>query len=347
MPDFLHKVSVIGCGFGAVHMELLQATGAVQFERLVYHKNQERAEKLAAKFGFLGVDESIEKLLLDDSDVVVITSPVASHAAHVTACLRAKKSVVCDKPLAMSYEEARFLEEYARKQGVVATTFFQWRHHPGVKAFFNALLQHELGALYHLDLQFRHDFLANASTAWPWRHKWSTAGAGAFGDQGVHLIDLALWAGGSEGEVMFAEGWQTASQRTAPDGSQISCETEDVGTAILKLKSGLEASIFVCRATPGCRELRFTATAARGTATITVSTDDGSYRISGLQNHGRPGSGGNPYQDWLAKDSAGLVPGLSLRDGVAAQRLLDEIQRSFIKTSNRHEESFQSSPATL
>lgn len=347
MPGFMHRVSVIGCGFGAVHMELLQATGVVQFERLVYSENRPRAEKIASKMGFLGVDADMENLLHGNSDVVIIASPVSNHARQVAACLQARKSVVCDKPLALTYEEARSLEDFSHREGVIATTFFQWRHHPGVKAFFNALLQQELGRVYHLDLQFRHDFLAGRNTSWPWRHKWNTAGAGAFGDQGVHLIDLARWVGEGDGEVLFAQGWQTTPERIDLNGSKVKCETEDGGTAILKFRSGLEASILVCRAAPGCRELRFTATAERGVATITVDVNDGSYRISGLQNQGEPESKGNPYCSWLARDCAGLAHGLSLRDGVAAQKLLDDIQSRIMKASNWNNKLFQSSSATL
>src|SRR5439155_18814209 len=50
-------------------------------------------------------------------DVVYIATPVFLHAPQTIAALRAGKHVLCEKPMAMNYDEARRMTGAAREAG--------------------------------------------------------------------------------------------------------------------------------------------------------------------------------------------------------------------------------------
>lgn len=112
------KVALAGCGniarryaesiAAAPRLELVGATDVVA----------ERAAELVAEFGGTHY-ASLESLLADDGvdTVVNLTAPVA-HATVTTACLEAGRHVHTEKPLALSYAEAKELAELAARKDV-------------------------------------------------------------------------------------------------------------------------------------------------------------------------------------------------------------------------------------
>jgi predicted dehydrogenase len=176
-------------------------------------------------------------------------------------------------------------------------------------------------------LQFRHDFLAG-ETAWPWRHVWSEAAAGAFADQGVHLLDLARWLKQDTPSVTAAFGRCLRNERKTTHGKTVVAETEDFGQATLSFNDDTLASIFVSRSASGCREISATLTGDRGTARLLVNTDNSIYKIHVDASTAvtlPDFRSENPYRLWLDADATSFGRCASLVDGAIAQELLDSI----------------------
>lgn len=71
-------------------------------------------------FGFHQFVESVEKLLsIPEIDIVYVASANTDHARHSMAALRAGKHVLCEKPVAMSEEEARVVISTAARRGLL------------------------------------------------------------------------------------------------------------------------------------------------------------------------------------------------------------------------------------
>ncbi|EYD78360.1 hypothetical protein Rumeso_00049 [Rubellimicrobium mesophilum DSM 19309] len=76
----------------------------------------ERAQSFAASFGIGHAYGDVESLLArDDIDIVYIATETSSHARLSLAALEAGKSVLCEKPFASSFTEARSVVEAARR----------------------------------------------------------------------------------------------------------------------------------------------------------------------------------------------------------------------------------------
>ena len=77
-----------------------------------------RAEKLAKEYGVKAY-KTIEEVVADpDVDMVVNLTFQTAHAAVARQCLEAGKHVFTEKPLALTYKEARELVELADKRGL-------------------------------------------------------------------------------------------------------------------------------------------------------------------------------------------------------------------------------------
>jgi predicted dehydrogenase len=326
------RVGVAGTGFAQEHLRQLQSVRDVRVDWLAYGHDRERATQLAQEHGIENVTADWRELISAPLDAVVIVTPVAIHYEIAKAALAADKLVVCDKPLALNFAQAEELAALAARSDAPAMTFFQWRFHAGPRTLRTWLRSGTFGKIQQIDLQFRHDFLATPTTFWPWRHRIASAGAGAFGDLGVHLIDLLLWLTAEEFHVTSASTLQVWKQRTvAGTGETIDCETEDAGQALLRSQQGTIASIFVSRCAPEFRNIRIAVTGNDGAAILEINPETGTHE---LEYRGTPvrlptvDDALAPYSVWLdaiRNNNGAEIP--TFADGARAQKIMDDVLR--------------------
>src|SRR5260221_9389708 len=97
----------------------------------VASRRLEKAEAEARQWGIPRSFGSYEALLADSGiDVVYVPLPNALHAEWTIRAARAGKHVLCEKPLALSLEEADRIATAAREAKVVVAEAFMYRHHP-------------------------------------------------------------------------------------------------------------------------------------------------------------------------------------------------------------------------
>lgn len=111
------RVGLVGCGnIAQRYAETIRDEPQLELVA-VTDVARDRAEALAAEFG-VTAHPTLEALLGDDrvDTVVNLTAPQA-HAAVSAAALEARKHVHTEKPLALSYGEARELAELAAARG--------------------------------------------------------------------------------------------------------------------------------------------------------------------------------------------------------------------------------------
>lgn len=180
-----------------------------------------------------------------DIDAVVISTADHHHAPAAIAAMRAGKHVYCEKPLAHTVQEARWMqEEYAKAKGKIATQMGTQIHAGG--SYRRAVELIQAGAIGRvkeahvwcsrsirdveqavLEKQAVPDYFdwdvwlgpaadrAYNEGYWKggnlnWNRRWEF-GNGVPGDMGSHLIDLAWWA------LKLRHPTQISSQGPAPD----------------------------------------------------------------------------------------------------------------------------------
>lgn len=332
------RFMVVGTGFAKTHIEWISEIPSASVEILCYQRNETRARELAQQYGVAQLSTYPLRAIKDGGiDAIAVVSPPDTHEALISAGLRAGLAIVTDKPLAESTQATERLAAEARLVTGKAAVSFQWRTHPAFRKLRTLINNGDLGNLLHVNLQFHHDFLAGPSTQWPWRHRSAEAGAGALGDQGVHLFDLLRYISPSEWSITASSSLIAWRERSTNDYA-INCDTDDIAEVLL-LDTAHEARahIMVSRVATGHRELSAVVQGSQGTVLISLHPDTGAgtLRQSIVRRDNIASQYAtqplNPY--WLFV--ASLIDGDGRRipeiadfdDGHAAQVLLEEAVR--------------------
>lgn len=102
---------------------------------------QERAAELDAQFAFDTIESALSKV---GFDAVCISTPTFTHASIAVTAARAGKHILCEKPMALTLDEADAMIAAARQAHVVLQVGFMRRFDPAFRA---AKEQIETGAI--------------------------------------------------------------------------------------------------------------------------------------------------------------------------------------------------------
>ena len=129
-----------------------------------------------------------ELMARSEVDAVIIATPNFVHAPIALAAIAAGKHVLCEKPIAMNYAEAKAMADAAEKAGVRHMTAFTYRFVPAMRYMAHLIKAGAVGEPYH----FRSCRLQDWGTrAVGWRQVAKLAGTGELGDMLSHRIDYA------------------------------------------------------------------------------------------------------------------------------------------------------------
>jgi predicted dehydrogenase len=127
----------------------------------------------------------------NDIDVVDIAVPNMLHAPIALAALAAGKIVFCEKPLAMTMDEAEAMASTARR--LPNLVWFNYRRIPAV-AFAKQLIEEgRLGVIYHYRGYYFNQSGVDPAKGQTWRYRQAEAGSGVIGDLLSHSLDMALY----------------------------------------------------------------------------------------------------------------------------------------------------------
>jgi predicted dehydrogenase len=322
-----YKAAVIGTGFAREHLRLLRASSGVTVEWLMYKQNRNAATSLAAEYDIPHVTDNLSDVVASAVDFAVVVSPVNSHLPLCSALLRGGKMVVCDKPLAMSLEEATELTRIAEASRLPAMVFFQWRFNRSVQQLKALCDAGTLGRVRCVRAEFYHDFMADPQLPWTWRNDVAQSSLGAFADMGVHLVDLIQWLTGDDIVVTSAAGRILQDHRMAGGVSQ-KCNAEDLALVGFELRENHGVgTIVTCRAFPSRRAIRLLLMGEHGGVELSIdpSTAAGRLETFGLEAQASLSEHSeNPYVHWLAHiEGRSEVP--SFIDGLRAQRVMSDV----------------------
>ncbi|HEY7392816.1 MAG TPA: Gfo/Idh/MocA family oxidoreductase [Bryobacteraceae bacterium] len=200
------NAAVIGGGFvGRVHLEAIRRLGHVNIAALADPK-LEKAEQLAAEFSIGRAGTDYHDILQDPTiDAVHICTPNHLHFPIVMAALEAGKHVVCEKPLAVSVEEAKALVGAAARTGKRNCVCHNLRYYPAVQHMRGLREAGELGEILVVQGSYLQDWLAE-ETDWNWRVLSSVGGPSrCMADIGSHWFDMAEHVTGSRVSALCAD----------------------------------------------------------------------------------------------------------------------------------------------
>ena len=182
------RVGLIGYGYAGktFHAPLVAAVPALSLAAVA----SSDASKVQADWPGMPVHaDPLALVARDDLDLVVIATPNDSHHALAAAALRAGRHVVVDKPFTVTLDEARELDELARRLGRVLSVFHNRRRDADFLTVQRLLREGTLGRVVEMESRFDR-FRPEVKARWRER---AGAGSGLWYDLGPHLLDQALW----------------------------------------------------------------------------------------------------------------------------------------------------------
>jgi predicted dehydrogenase len=224
------NIGVVGLGLmGQVHLEAWRVAGANI--TALHDQNASRAEKLATQYGALST--TLEKLL-ETVDVVDICLPTPHHKDITLLAAQAGKHVVCEKPMALSLEDANAMLEACNQAGVRLFIAHVVRFFDQYKAAAAALARGELGKLGTLRLKRAAYQPAKEQDNWFLDESRS---GGVVLDLMVHDFDVANWFGALVGAGRIERVFARSSRATDPSAKG------DVVLCTLRYESGALAHL--------------------------------------------------------------------------------------------------------
>ncbi len=187
MDTFMLRYGIIGCGAAAkVHLfHLLREHPQVQITAL--------CDPVAPQddlFGSLGVPHYAdyrEMLNQEKLDAVSIVSPHHLHYQQALACAEKNIHVLCEKPLALEYAQAREIVEKFWERNLVLTAMLPRRFFNNTLALQKAIADEKLGKIesikYTLHVDKKDDYYQG------WRGRREMAGGGVLMCQALHDLD--------------------------------------------------------------------------------------------------------------------------------------------------------------
>jgi predicted dehydrogenase len=153
-----------------------------------------RAREAADQLGIPNAHGSYEELLADpDVDAVYIPLPNHLHAEWTVAAARAGKHVLCEKPLALTADEAQRAIDACQAEGVRLMEAFMYRLHPSWVAVQELVASGRIGSLRAVQSWFSYynDDPRNIRNI-------RAFGGGALYDIGCYSVNLSRMLFGSE-----------------------------------------------------------------------------------------------------------------------------------------------------
>ncbi|ALN88130.1 oxidoreductase, NAD-binding Rossmann fold family protein [Lysobacter capsici] len=256
-------VAIVGTGMiGEVHRRAAILAGAIV--RGVSASSPERAGEVALAWDVPRAYRDIEEAVADPQvQVVHVCTPNHLHRAMAQAALEAGKHVICEKPLATTFEDAEALTALAASTGLVATVPFVYRYHPVVREARARIAQGELGPLRLIHGSYLQDWLMDPASN-NWRVDPKLGGASrVFADIGSHWCDLVEWVSGERFAEVSAAFATVIAERSAAssrsfatataDAGMHAVSSEDVAAAMFKTAGGTLASLTVSQVSAGRR----------------------------------------------------------------------------------------------
>jgi predicted dehydrogenase len=151
--------------------------------------------------GYLSLDEAIAEV---QPDFAVVAVPEFAHREVLCALIEAEINCLCEKPIAMTWEEAQIIAQACQRHpGLVVMIDQQFRWRPTIQALRTKHRAGHLGKLREIMIIHRQNI--GRTTVGGWRERMEHP---YLFDMAVHYFDLARYISGCEAESVSAHAYR-------------------------------------------------------------------------------------------------------------------------------------------
>ncbi|MGV8814416.1 MAG: Gfo/Idh/MocA family protein [Gelidibacter sp.] len=249
------RIGMIGGGIGSfigdVHRKAATLDGMIELVCGAFSSTAEKS-KASGKELLLPEDRcygSFEEMILKEKalpenlrmDFVAIVTPNYMHFAPAKLALENGFHVVCDKPMTLTEDEAKELEELVKSTGLLFALTHNYPGSPMVKQAKAMVKNGDLGAIRKVQVHYLQGWMATAvedsdNKQAAWRVDPSKSGlGGALGDIGTHAHNLVEYITGLKVKELAADLGRFGKGRVLDDDGNILLRLENGAKGIMSI----------------------------------------------------------------------------------------------------------------
>ncbi|MFN2262440.1 MAG: Gfo/Idh/MocA family protein [Psychroflexus sp.] len=187
-------------GLGKIAHTFAEDLLRVQDSKLfaVASRTKDKADAFAQKFKAEKAYGNYDELIVDPKvDIIYIATPHAFHFELAMHCLKAKKHVLCEKPMCLNATQTRELIEEAKAQNCFLMEAIWTRFMPSTKKLLDVLKNNRIGKLISIEADF--GFKPEFDTESRLFNK--SLGGGSLLDIGIYPVFLSLLCLGNPDKI--------------------------------------------------------------------------------------------------------------------------------------------------
>ena len=233
------RVAIVGNSFAsAVQLPALRWAGNNEVVGIA-GADVDKAKKTADKWSIPFATGTWRELLELDPDLFIITTPVDLHAEMVFAALETPAAILCEKPFALTAEQAAPLVEAA--EGRLALIDHQLRWSPWRRKLGELILEGFLGDPWSARLSMIFGSPSRIDAPYSWWYD-ADRGGGTLGAIVSHMVDGLVLDLGPVDEVR-ARLCTYRGERVDPYGELRTVTADEHATLWLRMACGAEVSL--------------------------------------------------------------------------------------------------------
>nr|WP_202395711.1 Gfo/Idh/MocA family oxidoreductase [Virgibacillus halodenitrificans] len=227
----------------------------------IFDDEEERGKDSAKKYGTEYVSDQ-ETFLNREMDAVIICSENSKHKEMVVKAAKAKKNILCEKPIATTLKDGEEMIRVCEENGVILQIAFPVRFNSSIRQLKDMISKGELGKI----IAFR--TTNRGQNPGGWFIDKQASGGGAVLDHTVHMVDVMRWC--IEKEVKKVDALVDSYFHDIP--------IDDAGLLTLEFENGVIAS-------HDASWSKFSAYPTWGDVTIEAIGTKKTVKVDALQEH--------------------------------------------------------------
>jgi predicted dehydrogenase len=212
-------------------------------------RTEKDVAEAAKRFGYETYFTDWRSLIKDERiELVDNCLPNNLHFEPTLEAIEAGKDVLCEKPLAMTVDEAEKMYKKAEKAGIKNMTGFNYRFVPAIQLAKNLIDEGYIGKILQYRAVYLQEWIMDPDFPLVWRLQKRFCGSGALGDLGAHIIDLGRFLVGEFSSVNAMMN-TFIKERSLPKkpSEKGKVDVDDVFISLVRFKNGAIGSIEASR----------------------------------------------------------------------------------------------------
>ncbi|HVN53672.1 MAG TPA: Gfo/Idh/MocA family oxidoreductase [Anaerolineaceae bacterium] len=232
-------------------------------------KNEKGTADFARNWGWEEVSTDWREVVKrPDVDIVDISTPTYLHRDIAIAAAQNGKQIFCEKPIALSYTQAKEMYEAVEKAGVLHYLNHNYRRTPAVTLAKQMIDEGKIGQIFHWRGAYLQDWITDPNFPLTWHLRKEMAGAGPHYDLNSHSVDLARYLVGELAAVsaimkqFYAKrplpGTGAGTFKSGSGGAEMAEQTvEDASFMVAEFENGAIGSFEASRFASGRKNYNY------------------------------------------------------------------------------------------